>query len=255
MKRLPSADTAIILGSGLGSFANRLSSKQTLPYREIEGFPVSTVDGHAGQFVHGLIGKTPILLMQGRVHRYEGYTPWQVIFPIRLMHRWGVENLIVTNVSGGINSGYSAGDLMLIADHINLTGDNPLVGPNDSKLGPRFPDMTEPYSKAWRERAKTIDPSLHEGVYAGVLGPCYETPAEIRMLRTLGADAVGMSTVYEVIAARHLGMNVLGVSCIANMASGLSKNKLSHEEVTRAGNSASKRLGDLLEAVSGDGSQ
>ncbi len=247
MKRLPPAETAIVLGSGLGSFADRLSNKQTLPYREIEDFPIPTVDGHAGQFVHGLLGDKPVLLMQGRVHRYEGYSPQQVIFPIRLMQSWGIKNLIVTNVSGGINAGYQVGDLMLIADHINLTGDNPLVGPNDAKLGPRFPDMSEPYSRAWREKAKLADSGLKEGIYAGVLGPCYETPAEIRMFRTLGADAVGMSTVYEVIAARHMGMQVLGVSCIANMASGLSKTKLSHEEVTQAGLAASKRLGDLLE--------
>jgi purine-nucleoside phosphorylase len=246
MSVLPPAKVAVVLGSGLGSFADVLTRPQFLPYSKIEGFPLSTVEGHSGQFVHGFIGETPVLLMQGRVHRYEGYTAGQVVFPIRTMKAWGIEKLILTNASGGINSEFDVGDLMLITDHLNLTGDSPLIGPNDSKLGTRFPDMTDAYSKRLRDLAKSLEPSLREGVYAGLLGPCYETPAEIRMLRILGADAVGMSTVFETIAARHLGLEVLGISCVCNKAAGLSDTKLSHEEVTAAGQKASKKFADLL---------
>ena len=246
MSALPPAKIAVVLGSGLGGFANALSKPQFLPYSKISGFPISTVDGHSGRFVHGFIGETPVLLMQGRVHRYEGYTAQQVVFPIRTLKSWGIEKLILTNASGGINPDFEVGDLMVITDHLNLTGDSPLIGPNDAKLGTRFLDMTEAYSKRLRDLAKSLDPNLREGVYAGLLGPCYETPAEIRMLKILGADAVGMSTVFETIAARHLGMEVLGISCISNKAAGLSGTKLSHEEVTAAGQKASKKFADLL---------
>lgn len=246
MRILPPAKIAVVLGSGLGAFADQLSQTTSLSYAKIPNFPLSTVEGHSGRFVHGFVGETPVLLMQGRVHRYEGYTAQQVVFPIRTMKSWGIEKLVLTNAAGGINAGYDVGDLMLITDHLNLTGDSPLIGPNNSELGPRFPDMTEAYSARLRDLAKTIQPDLREGVYAGLLGPCYETPAEIRMLKTLGADAVGMSTVFETIAAQHLGMEVLGISCICNKAAGLSADKLSHEEVTLAGQKASKKFAALL---------
>ncbi|MEI6790619.1 MAG: purine-nucleoside phosphorylase [Myxococcaceae bacterium] len=246
MPILPPAQIAVVLGSGLGQFADALTNPQYLPYSQITGFPVSTVEGHAGQFVHGFINQTPVLLMQGRVHRYEGYTPAEVVFPIRMLKSWGIEKLILTNAAGGINENFKAGDLMLISDHLNLTGDNPLIGPNDSKLGPRFFDMSDAYSKKMLDLAKSIEPNLKEGVYAGMLGPCYETVAEVRMLKMLGADAVGMSTVFETIAARHLGMEVLGISCICNQAAGISKSKLTHEEVVLASENASKKFEDLL---------
>lgn len=243
---LPPAKIAVVLGSGLGNFADALSNTQVLSYSKIPGFPMSTVEGHSGQFVHGFVGETPVLLMQGRVHKYEGYTAQQVVFPVRTLKNWGIEKLILTNAAGGINQNFEVGDLMLITDHLNFTGDNPLVGPNDPKLGVRFPDMSDAYSKRLRDLAKQIQPKLRDGVYAGVLGPCYETPAEIRMLATLGADAVGMSTVFETIVARHLGLEVLGISCVSNKAAGLSEAKLTHEEVTTAGKMASKKFTDLL---------
>ncbi|MES2504718.1 MAG: purine-nucleoside phosphorylase [Myxococcota bacterium] len=246
MPGLPPAKIAVILGSGLGGFADYLTNTTSLAYSEIPDFPVSTVEGHSGRFVHGFIGETPVLLMQGRVHRYEGYTASQVAFPVRFLKDLGVQKLILTNASGGINQDFGVGNLMLISDHINLTGDNPLIGPNNSQLGTRFPDMSQAYSLRLRQLAKSISPNLQEGVYAGVLGPCYETPAEINMLKVLGADAVGMSTVFETIAARHMNMEVLGISCICNMAAGLSPTKLTHEEVTLAGQNASKEFGDLL---------
>ena len=221
MSGLPPAKIAVVLGSGLGGFSDALTRPQYLPYSQIPNFPVSTVEGHFGQFVHGFIGETPVLLMQGRVHRYEGYSAQQVVFPIRTLKNWGIEKLILTNAAGGINSEFDVGDLMLITDHLNLTGDSPLVGPNDSKLGVRFVDMTEAYSKRLIQLAKSIQPNLREGIYAGLLGPCYETPAEVRMLKTLGADAVGMSTVPEVIVGRHCGLRIAGLSCITNAAAGL----------------------------------
>ncbi len=246
MLRLPPAKIAVVLGSGLGNFADALSHTQVLPYSKISDFPVSTVEGHTGQFVHGFVGKTPVLLMQGRVHRYEGYTAQQVISPIRMLKTWGIEKLILTNAAGGINHQFEVGDLMLITDHLNLTGDNPLVGPNDPRLGTRFPDMSDAYSRRLRDLAKSMQPDLREGVYAGMLGPCYETPAEIRMLQILGADAVGMSTVFETIAATHLSIETMGISCICNKAAGFSGVKLTHEEVTAAGKAASKKFTDLL---------
>lgn len=234
---LPAATVGVILGSGLGAVADTVveSGGTALSYGEIPHFPTSSVEGHKGRLVYGIVGGVPVLLMQGRVHRYEGYPASSVVFPVRVLHALGVKRLVVTNAAGGLGAGFSAGDLMLIEDHLNLTGDNPLVGHNDARFGPRFPDMSEAYSRRLTALADDVAQArglkLQRGVYAGLLGPSYETPAEIRMLRTLGAHAVGMSTVFEVIAASHLGMEVLGISCITNLAAGLSDQKLSHDEV------------------------
>ena len=234
---LPAATVGVILGSGLGAVADTVVDHggTALAYGEIPHFPTSSVEGHKGSLVYGRVGGTPVLLMQGRVHRYEGYPASSVVFPVRVLHALGVKKLIVTNAAGGIGAGFAAGDLMLIEDHLNLTGDNPLVGHNDARFGPRFPDMSEAYSRRLTTLADDVAKSrglkLQRGVYAGLLGPSYETPAEIRMLRTMGAHAVGMSTVFEVIAASHLGMEVLGISCITNLAAGMSDQKLSHDEV------------------------
>ncbi|WP_018751473.1 purine-nucleoside phosphorylase [Paenibacillus sanguinis] len=225
----------LILGSGLGVLADHLEQPVSIAYHDIPFFPQSTVEGHAGELLIGTVQGTPVVLMKGRFHMYEGYGPEVTAFPVRVMKELGVATLLVTNAAGGVNTAYAPGDLMLISDHINLTGRNPLIGPNDEELGPRFPDMSQAYSRKLRELAKGIatekDVPLQEGVYAGLLGPCYETPAEIRMLRTMGADAVGMSTVSEVIVARHAGLEVLGISCISNMASGILDQPLSHHEV------------------------
>ncbi|WP_059052408.1 purine-nucleoside phosphorylase [Paenibacillus senegalimassiliensis] len=225
----------LILGSGLGVLADHLEQPVSIAYHDIPFFPQSTVEGHAGELLIGTVQGTPVVLMKGRFHMYEGYGPEVTAFPVRVMKELGVSTLLVTNAAGGINTAYAPGDLMLISDHINLTGRNPLIGPNDEELGARFPDMSQAYSRKLRELAKSVaaekDVPLQEGVYAGLLGPCYETPAEIRMLRTMGADAVGMSTVSEVIVARHAGLEVLGISCISNMASGILDQPLSHHEV------------------------
>ncbi|XJZ26108.1 purine-nucleoside phosphorylase [Bacillota bacterium Lsc_1132] len=225
----------LILGSGLGVLADEINYSVKIPYQEIPDFPVSTVEGHAGQLVFGELSGAKVVTMQGRFHFYEGYSFEQVTFPVRVMKELGVEVLIVTNAAGGVNESFSPGDLMLISDHINNMGSNPLIGPNDSRLGVRFPDMSEAYSKKLRTTAKEIAPRLNievkEGVYVGNTGPVYETPAEIRMLRTLGGDAVGMSTVPEVIVARHSGIEVLGISCISNMAAGILDQPLTHDEV------------------------
>lgn len=225
----------LILGSGLGVLAEEINNATTIPYSEIPDFPVSTVEGHAGQLVIGeLEGKT-VVAMQGRFHFYEGYSMEKVTFPVRVMKLLGVEQLIVTNAAGGVNETFNAGDLMLITDHLNMMGTNPLIGPNDSNFGDRFPDMSTAYCKELRSVAKGVASKLNiplqEGVYAGNTGPTYETPAEVRMLRTLGADAVGMSTVPEVIVARHSGLKVLGISCISNMAVGILDQPLTHDEV------------------------
>lgn len=225
----------LILGSGLGVLAEEIQNPITIPYGEIPEFPVSTVEGHAGQLVIGeLEGKT-VIAMQGRFHFYEGYSMDKVTFPVRVMKYLGVEKLIVTNAAGGVNESFEAGDLMLLTDHINNMGTNPLIGPNDNELGARFPDMSEPYCKELRKLAKDVAAEIglkvQEGVYVGNTGPSYETPAEVRMLRTLGGDAVGMSTVPEVIIARHSGMKVLGISCISNMAAGILDQPLTHDEV------------------------
>ncbi|MDF2938064.1 MAG: purine-nucleoside phosphorylase [Paenibacillaceae bacterium] len=228
-------EIGLILGSGLGVLADSLEEAVTVDYSEIPHFPVSTVEGHAGELLLGKIGGRPVLLMKGRFHMYEGYQGETVTFPIRVMKALGISGLLVTNAAGGVNTSYEPGDLMLISDHLNMTGNNPLIGPNHKELGVRFPDMSEGYSKRLRTIAKEIAASqglkLQEGVYAGLLGPSYETPAEIRMLRVLGADAVGMSTVSEVIIARHSGIEVLGISCISNMAAGILDQPLSHDEV------------------------
>jgi purine-nucleoside phosphorylase len=233
----PAASVGVILGSGLGAVADTVLEQggAAIPYGEIPHFPTSSVEGHKGRLVAGRVNGAPVLLMQGRVHRYEGYPASSVAFPVRVLAALGIKRLIVTNAAGGLGEGFLAGDLMLIEDHLNLTGDNPLVGHNDARLGPRFPDMSEAYSRRLLSVANDVATSrglkLQRGVYAGLLGPSYETPAEIRMLRTLGAHAVGMSTVFEVIAASHLGLEVLGLSCITNLAAGLSTQKLSHDEV------------------------
>ncbi|WP_147533855.1 purine-nucleoside phosphorylase [Bacillus marasmi] len=225
----------LILGSGLGVLADEIEAAVKIPYHSIPDFPVSTVEGHAGQLVFGKLNGVEVVAMQGRFHYYEGYSFDKVTFPVRVMKHLGVESLIVTNAAGGINENFEPGDLMLISDHINNMGSNPLIGQNDAQLGPRFPDLSESYSRQLRDKAKEIaqqlNISIKEGVYVGNTGPSYETPAEVRMLRILGGDAVGMSTVPEVIVARHAGLNVLGISCISNMAAGILDQPLTHDEV------------------------
>jgi purine-nucleoside phosphorylase len=225
----------LILGSGLGVLAEEIQNPVKIPYSEIPDFPVSTVAGHAGQLVFGQLAGQEVVAMQGRFHYYEGYNFDQVTFPVRVMKELGVEVLIVTNAAGGVNESFNPGDLMIITDHINNMGGNPLIGPNDSRLGDRFPDMSEAYSKELRQKAKeianTLSLTIKEGVYVGNTGPAYETPAEVRLVRTLGGDAVGMSTVPEVIVARHAGLKVLGISCISNMAAGILDQPLTHDEV------------------------
>ena len=228
-------EIAITLGSGLGDLAERLDAPLTIPYKEIPHFPVSTVSGHKGQFVCGKLGGKEVLCMQGRFHYYEGYDLKQVTMPVRAMKLLGIDSLLVTNAAGGINTGFHAGTLMLIEDHLNLTGENPLIGENLDAFGDRFFDMTVAYDKEYRTLAKATAEELNiplaTGVYAWLTGPNFETPAEIRYLRTIGADAVGMSTVPEVLVARHSGIRVLGISCITNLAAGMTDNTLSHEEV------------------------
>ncbi|WP_139489257.1 purine-nucleoside phosphorylase [Brevibacillus dissolubilis] len=225
----------LVLGSGLGVLAEDIQDAIAIPYSDIPGFTQSTVVGHKGQLVIGKLQGKQVVAMQGRFHYYEGHGLDAVVFPIRVMKAIGVETIIVTNAAGGVNTEYNAGDLMLITDHINLTSRNPLIGPNDESFGVRFPDMSEAYSKRLREVAKAVANEqgiqLKEGVYCGMLGPSYETPAEIRMIRYLGGDAVGMSTVPEVIVARHMGVEVLGISCISNMAAGILEQPLTHDEV------------------------
>ena len=249
---------AVVLGSGLGAFADSLANGVRIPYSEMPGFPVSTAVGHAGELVIGTLGVNgraalDVVIMSGRFHLYEGYTARQVTAGIRLFRELGVERVVLTNAAGGINLAFRQGALVLISDHINLQGANPLLGPNDEALGPRFPDMTEVYPAALREIAKDtaneLGIVLQEGVYAGVLGPSYETPAEIRYLKTIGADLVGMSTVAEAIAANHMGMQVLGVSCVTNVAAGLSGEKLNHQEVLEAGQRVSRTFLKLLTAL------
>jgi purine-nucleoside phosphorylase len=226
---------AVVLGSGLGAFADELSDPITIPYSEIPGWPASTAVGHSGKLVFGKLGKLDVAVMAGRAHLYEGYTPSQVTFGVRVLHRLGARSAVLTNAAGGINLSYRQGALVLISDHINLQGSNPLIGHNDDSEGPRFPDMTEAYSAKYRaiagEVAHQLKIHLDEGVYAALTGPSYETPAEIRYLRSIGADLVGMSTVPEVIMANHLGMQVLAISCVTNMAAGILPKKLDHKEV------------------------
>jgi purine-nucleoside phosphorylase len=239
---------AIVLGSGLGSFADRIEHPTTIPYTDIPHFPRPTVEGHSGRLVAGTVAGVPVAVMQGRVHAYEGYTPEEVTFPIRVLGRLGITTLVVTNAAGGIRLDLKQGQLVLLSDHINLTGHNPLSGPNDKRLGPRFLDMTDPYSKPLRLLAQSIA-DLSEGVYLGLSGPSYETPAEIRAFRTLGADLVGMSTVQEVLVARHMGIEVLGISCVTNMAAGVLDQPLSHQEVMETGARVQAQLTALLVAL------
>jgi purine-nucleoside phosphorylase len=236
----------VILGSGLGSLVDIMEEKTVIPYPEIPNFPQSSVAGHAGNLVIGRIGKEIIIAMQGRFHFYEGFTMKEVTYPIYVMKLLGVKNLIVTNACGGINRAFVPGDLMLLTDYINMLGNNPLIGENDERLGVRFPDMSEAYSlellaKA-EETAKTLGIAYQKGVYAIFSGPCYETAAEIRAYERLGADAIGMSTVPETIVANYLGMKVLGIACITNMATGIAKEKHTHEEVVRIANESSSKL-------------
>jgi len=229
----------LVLGSGLGGFADELNEATPIPYSAIPAFPRATAMGHAGQMVMGKTDGIAVAAMSGRVHLYEGYSPQEVAFPVRVLARMGIPALLVTNAAGGINLKYQQGALVIIRDHINLQGQNPLVGANDERLGLRFPDMTQAYSKPYREmalaEARKLGLTVHEGVYAGLSGPSFETPAEIRYLRTIGADLVGMSTIPEVIAARHMGMKVLAISCVTNMAAGVLDQVLSHEEVLETG--------------------
>lgn len=240
----------VVLGSGLGAFARTVERAVTIPYREIPRFPVSSAIGHHGELVLGSLQGVPLAVMAGRVHFYEGYTLAQVVFPVRVLGRLGVKVLVFTNAAGSVNPNYKPGELMVIEDHINLMGGNPLVGPNEEQLGPRFFDMTEAYDPKLREIAEKAcwkaGVTVRRGVYIAVTGPSYETPAEIRMARTMGADAVGMSTVPEVVAARHMGIRVLGISCITNMASGVIKKKLDHREVLEVGERVKGALGDVL---------
>jgi purine-nucleoside phosphorylase len=248
---------ALVLGSGLGGFADSLTDAVRVPYADIPAFPRSTAIGHAGQMVVGQVighaNSVPVAAMQGRVHLYEGYSPQEITFPIRVFSRMGIRAVILTNAAGGINLSYSQGALVLIRDHINLQGANPLVGPNDDRFGVRFPDMTRAYAKEYRQIAREEAAKLgipqHEGVYAGLLGPSYETPAEIEYLRKIGADLVGMSTVAEVIAARHMGIKVLAISCVTNMAAGILDQPLSHAEVMETGERVKTTFEALLRAV------
>ncbi len=244
---------AVVLGSGLGAFAEALADRAEIPYAEIPGWPVSTAVGHAGKLVLGKLDGLPVAVMAGRSHLYEGYTPAQVSMGVRVLRRLGVESILFTNAAGGINLSYSQGSLVLITDHINLQGANPLIGPNDDAAGPRFPDLSEAYSADYRETAHKVAAELriqlHEGVYAALTGPSYETPAEIRYLRTIGADLVGMSTVPEVIVANYLGMRVLAISCVTNMAAGVLPQKISHEDVLETGRQVQDTLVRFLKAL------
>lgn len=246
-------EVALVLGSGLGKFADTFAEQKTTPYTDIPGMSASTVVGHAGRMVHGRVGGRRVIAMQGRVHLYEGHSPAAVVLGVRLMLKLGAGTLIVSNAAGGIAPQLAPGALMLIEDQLNLTGRSPLIGPNDATLGPRFPDMSEIYDAKLREHAlrsaQRSGVPLARGVYAGLLGPSYETPAEIRMLRALGADAVGMSTVLETIAARHMGARCLGISCITNLAAGLSKDTLSHAEVETTARGAETAFARLLTDV------
>ncbi len=247
------AEIGIILGSGLGEYVEALEGAKILPYAKIPGFPTSTVAGHAGEWHAGTLHGKRIAMMRGRFHYYEGYTTQDITLPVRVMQALGVRTLIVTNAAGGVNTGYVPGDLMVISDCINMTGANPLFGPNLDAFGPRFPDMSKAFTPELRaiahQCAEAAGLTLREGVYAQMTGPCYETPAEIRMLRILGADAVGMSTVPEVIVARHGGLQILGISCITNMAAGILDQPLNHAEVMETGERVKSTFRALLDDV------
>ena len=243
----------LVLGSGLGAFADELSHATRIPYAQIPAFPRSTAIGHAGQMVIGKCGEVSVAAMQGRVHLYEGYSAQQVAFPMRVFGRMGVHAVVLTNAAGGINLEYQQGALVIVTDHLNLQGQNPLVGANDDRFGPRFSDMTQAYWKPYRTialaAAHQLGKTVYQGVYAGLLGPSYETPAEIRYLRAIGADLVGMSTISEVIVARHMGIRVLAISCVTNMAAGILDQVINHEEVLATGERVKGDFMALLRAV------
>ena len=244
---------ALILGSGLGDYAETMQVEETMEYTEIEGFPVSTVAGHKGRFLFGYVEGVPVVAMQGRVHFYEGYPMQDVVLPVRLMKKMGAEILFLTNAAGGVNENFHAGDLMMITDQISSFVPSPLIGANMDDLGPRFPDMSEIYRREYRkiirESSKALNIDLQEGTYLQFTGPAYESPAEIRMVRTLGADAVGMSTACEAVAANHMGMKILGISFISNLAAGLSTQPLSHKEVQEAADLAAPKFRALVTEV------
>lgn len=244
---------ALVLGSGLGSFASELAEQTVLPYAQIPHFPLTGAEGHAGNLVIGKISGVPVAAMQGRVHLYEGHPPQRVTFPMRVFARLGVKAALLTNAAGGISTKLKQGCLVVLTDHINLQGTNPLIGPNEARFGPRFPDMTEAYAKDYRamamEEGKRVGIDIFEGVYAGLSGPSYETPAEIHYLRAIGADTVGMSTVPEVIVARHCGIKVLAISCVTNMAAGMEDRPLNHQEVMETGEKVKTQFVALLRAV------
>lgn len=249
-------EVAIVLGSGLGDYAESIRVESELPYSEIEGFPVSTVPGHAGKFIFGYLEDIPVVCMKGRVHYYEGYPISDVVLPVRLMKLMGAKILFLTNAAGGVNTSFHAGDLMLIKDQISVFAPNPLIGENIEELGVRFPDMSHVYDEELqqviRRAAKDNGIFLQEGVYTQLTGPSFESPAEIRMLRTLGCDAIGMSTVVEAIAANHMGMKICGISCICNLAAGMTANPLNHEEVQEAADKAAPNFKKLVtESVKG----
>jgi purine-nucleoside phosphorylase len=250
---LPPAEIAIVLGSGLGDLANNMLDAVALDYADIPGFPAPTVLGHSGRLICGQINQRRIYALSGRFHYYEGHDPYTVVRPMRVLHQLGCKKVILTNAAGGVNPQFRPGDLMLIRDHLNLTGYNPLRGENNDSWGTRFPDMTEMYDKEYGDMAVAAAAEmgfeLKEGVYCGLAGPTFETPAEIRMLHLLGADAVGMSTVPEAIAACHMGMRLLAISCITNMAAGISKKPLTHQEVTETGKMVEKRFSFLLNKI------
>lgn len=244
---------ALVLGSGLGAFADDLTDATRIPYEKIPGFPRSTAIGHAGRLVVGKASGIAVAAMQGRVHFYEGYSAKEVVFPMRVFGRLGIRAAILTNAAGGINREFKQGALVILRDHLNLQGTNPLIGPNDERFGPRFPDMTQAYWKPYQEialaEAKRLGLEVHQGVYAALSGPSYETPAEIRYLRTIGADLVGMSTVPEVIVASHMGIRVLGISCVTNMAAGILDQPIDHKEVIETGERVKGQFVALLRAV------
>jgi purine-nucleoside phosphorylase len=244
---------ALVLGSGLGAFADDLEGAEAIPYAEIPGFARPTVEGHAGRLVVGRVGGVMVAAMQGRFHFYEGYKLEEVTFPIRVLALLGASSLVLTNAAGGLNNSFEQGALVLISDHLNLMGTNPLLGPNDARFGPRFPDMTDVYDREYQDAAiaesHEMGLELRRGIYAALSGPSYETPAEIRMLRLLGADAVGMSTVPEAIVARQMGLRVLGISCITNMAAGVLDRPINHEEVIETGERVRETFAELLRRI------
>lgn len=245
-------EVALVLGSGLGDYAEEIEIKATLDYHDIEGFPVSTIPGHKGRFVFGYVGKVPVVIMQGRVHYYEGYPMQDVVLPARLMKMMGAKVLFLTNAAGGVNGNFHAGDFMLMNDHISTFVPSPLIGANIDEFGPRFPDMSQVYDRDLRDlikgAAKELQIPLQEGVYIQLTGPAYESPAEVKMCRTLGADAVGMSTACEALAANHMGMKICGISFISNLACGMTDQPLSHKEVQEAADKAAPLFKKLVTA-------